>query len=446
VMGTRLDRRDFLRLVATASGSLALAEVIAACGGGTTASQPTPGGGPATLSYPSWEFGEEGVGDYWNATIKAYEQQHKGVTLATTNIPPNSYADKITTEIASGQTPDIFPVFTNDIFQLIESDLLEPLDPYLSKASWASKELPLYKVGYQNSHHYGIVQTASPQGLLYNKRLLDQAGVTSIPTTPEAFFEACKAVKAKTGQWGYALPTDPSEVQNSYITTMQWVLGYGSDWTDKSGRPTANAPKTVEAMQMLQQILDSGVAPKSMNTVNSRALFKDGKAAFMIDGPWVLTYVKTGNPSLYPDCGFAVPPTPTHAAITGGAFWVMMKRAERKDLIWAYYDLINQESWQRRWLEDIVQLPGQSIQPSAAFLKDNPWVKDMVEIAAKYQAGFGYAPPSRKLAPHAAEFQYQVVDSVAQIWNGSISVTSGLNQLQQKLVAWESDNGITPGS
>lgn len=76
-------------------------------------------------------------------------------------------------------------------------------------------------------------------------------------------------------------------------------------------------------MTWQMKMIDSGAVPVGMATLDARNLFKDGKAAFMIDGPWVMTLVKTENPDLYPSIGYAAPPTPTHAAVTGGAFFTI---------------------------------------------------------------------------------------------------------------------------
>ncbi len=399
----------------------------------------------ATVVYPTWMLGEAGVGDYWKASIDEFQKQHPGVKLNTTLIPSNEYEDKTFTQIAGGSIPDIYPVFTNMVPRLITEDLLEPLDPYLADATWLKNELPALQVAQRDGKTYGVVLTASPQGLLYNQKLLDAAGV-EIPTTPEEFLAASQAVKDKTGEWGYAMPMDTSEEQQAYISTMQWVLGFGSDWAQADATPSANAPKTIEAIEWQMKFIDSGLVPLGMASLDSRNLFKDGKAAFMIDGPWVMTLVKTENSDLYPSIGYAAPPTPTHAAITGGAFFTIPKAAANKDLAWQYIAMINQEEWQRRWLEDLVQIPGQSVTASEDFLKENPWVANMIDIAAKYQAGFGYSPPSPVLAVNANEFRKIVVGEIAQIWNGSTPVTDGLNDLQQQLVDWEASMGIEPGA
>lgn len=398
----------------------------------------------ATLVYPSWMLGEAGVGDYWMASIAEFEEQNPGVTLETTLIPSAEYEDKTFTQIAGGSSPDIYPAFTNMIPRLIAEDLLEPLDGYLADVDWLANELPALQVAQRDGQTFGVVLTASPQGLLYNQELLDAAGV-AIPTTPEEFFAAAQAVKEETGEWGYAFSMDTAEEQNAYIATMHWVLGFGSDWAAPDATPTANDPKTIEAIEWQMKFIDSGIVPVGMATLDTRNLFKDGKVAFMIDGPWVMTLVKTENPDLYPSIGYDAPPTPTHAAITGGAFFTIPRAAANKDLAWQYINMINQEEWQRRWLEDLVQIPGQSIPAGEEFLAENPWVANMIDTAAKYQAGFGYSPPSPVLAINANEFRKIVVGEIAQIWNGSKPVADGLNDLQQLLVDWEAGMGIVPG-
>jgi multiple sugar transport system substrate-binding protein len=398
-----------------------------------------------TLTYPSWMLGEAGVGDYWMASIAEFEKQNPGVKLETTLIPSAEYEDKTFTQIASGTSPDIYPAFTNMIPRLIAEDLLEPLDPFLADAPWVENELPAFQVAQRDGQTFGVVLTASPQGLLYNQDLLDAAGVEAIPTTPDEFFAAAQAVKEETGEWGYAFSMDTAEEQNAYIATMHWVLGFGSDWAAPDATPTANDPKTVEAIEWQMKFVDSGIVPVGMPTLDTRNLFKDGKVAFMIDGPWVMTLVKTENPDLYPSIGYDAPPTPTHAAITGGAFFTIPRAAANKDIAWQYINMINQEEWQRRWLEDLVQIPGQSVPASEEFLAENPWVANMIDIAAKYQAGFGYSPPSPVLAVNANEFRKIVVGEIAQIWNGSKPVADGLNDLQQLLVDWEAGMGIVPG-
>lgn len=394
------------------------------------------------LNYQTWMMGEPGVRDYWNATIDAFKKSDGGVNISLTNTPVNAYEDKVSAQIAAGDIPDILPVFTNQINRLLAADLLEPLDDRLAKTSWAKSELPVAAAAKRDGKTYGVVLTASPQGLIYNKKLLDQAGV-GVPKTPDEFLAACKAVKEKTGAWGYAMPMASSDVLSVYITTMQWVLGFGSDWARADGAPTADAPGTIEGITWLRRLIDAGVVPTGMTVVNARNLFKDGKAAFMIEGPWVMTMVRSQNADLYPSLGFTDPPTPTHAAVTGGAFFVLPRKAKNKDAAWRYIDMVNQPEWQRRWMDMTDQLPGQALEPSEAQLQRSPWIRDMIRVGQKYLTGFGYAPPSPAIAQRANQFQKLIVDRVLPILSSSdVQIAPALQQAQQAILRWEQDNGV----
>ncbi len=45
---------------------------------------------------------------------------------------------------------------------------------------------------------YGVPSTATTQGIVYNKKVFEDAGVTDVPKTPDEFIDALKKIKDKT--------------------------------------------------------------------------------------------------------------------------------------------------------------------------------------------------------------------------------------------------------
>jgi ABC-type glycerol-3-phosphate transport system substrate-binding protein len=317
--------------------------------------------------------------------------------------------------------------------QYIHLDLLEPLDPWLDKAPFKSKLLPLQKFAQKGGKNYGVVLTASPQGLLYNSQLLNRAGV-DVPKTLNELYSAADQVYKKTGVFGFGVHVDPSTMLLAFVSCMQWVLGHGSNFSKADGTITCNAPGTVEGFTQMMRFANAAFAPKGLGWYQLRSMFASGKLAMLLDGPWDLGQTKTANPALYPHISMAAAPTPTHAAITGGAFFTMLRKEPNKQAVWDFIAFATSDQWQRRWMEEQVQVPGIKIEPDPGFLKTNPGFRYVTDIAAKYATGFGYLPPGYELV--ATTFQTKVIAHVADIWSGTKPPRAAMDECQAELEAW----------
>ena len=385
-----------------------------------------------TFKYPSWMWEEGGVGPWNKDRVAAFEAANPNIKVEATLIPNTSYEQTITTQIAGGDVPDFMPAYTNMIAPMVDAGVLAPLDDCIAGSSFKDRILPSVSFAVIDGKTYGLPVTMSPQSLIYNKKLLDEAGV-GIPTTVEEFVAAAKAVKEKTGQWGYVFPND-SNTLFTYIVSMQWIIGMGSDWSKPDGAITANDPRNVEAVTLIKSFLDDQISPKGLDANSVRTMFAEGKAAFMVDGPWVINQVANTNPDLLPEVGFEVMPTPTHAAVTGGAFYVVPEASPHKEDACKLLEVILDPTAQKHYLEDLLQIPGTKVEPSAEFLKTHAWVGKMAEIAAKYPGGIGYAPPG--YAIQAPEFRQIAADNLARIYAGEVSVQQGLDDAQKALEDW----------
>jgi ABC-type glycerol-3-phosphate transport system substrate-binding protein len=386
------------------------------------------------LDFPSWMWAEPGVGEYFTDAITEFERENPHIRIKKTTIPAAEWEDKMIITLAAGQAPDILKLFTHMVPFYMDRGLLEPLNRWLDATDFAKRLAAVQKVATHKGKVYGVVLTASPQGLVYNKRLLDTAGAR-IPTTPAEMLEAARAVKAKTGLFGYGYPNDPADVLLTYIVLMQWGIGFGGDFA-KGGKPTCNDPKIVEGLEWLKRFLDADLVPRGMRASTLRRMFWEGQIAMLIDGPWTLTYVRDRNPSLYPSTGLAAPPMPLRegGAITGGAFYTIPRAAKYKEEAWKFIEFINREKWQRRWLEELVQMPAQVLKPSEKFVRENPWSTVMMELAAKQKSGFGYAPPG--FEKYGPEFRQIVVNHWAQVLAGRQTVKVAMDACQSELDKW----------
>ncbi|HYM71000.1 MAG TPA: sugar ABC transporter substrate-binding protein [bacterium] len=424
-----MSRRSLLRR--TAGAGLGLAALRGAAG--FLDPMAASAAAALTLSYPSWMFSEPSTGKYFRDMSAAYAQAHPNAQVDLIQLPAGQYVEKIFTEIQSGQVPDILPLFTTQMPQYMHLDLLEPLDPWLDKAPFKNKLVLLQRFAQKNGKNYGVALTASPQGLLYNQALLEKAKV-DIPKTLDDLYNAADKIYKATGVFGFGVHVDTSAMLLAYVSCMQWVLGNGSDFSKTDGSITCNAPKTVEAFQQMMRFVNAPFAPKGLGWYQLRTMFAEGKIAMLFDGPWDLGQVKSVNPNLYPLVGMAPCPTPTHAAITGGAFYTMLKKEANKQAVWDYIAFATSDEWQRRWVEVQVQVPGITIAPTSAFLRQNPGYRYVTELAAKYATGFGYLPPGYELV--ATTLQTKVIDHVGDIWSGAKPPKVAMDECQKELEAW----------
>jgi ABC-type glycerol-3-phosphate transport system substrate-binding protein len=105
-------------------------------------------------------------------------------------IPNTSYEQTITTQIAAGDVPDFMPAFTNMLAPMVDAGVLAPLDECIAKGSFRDRILPAVSFAKIDGHTYGVPMTMSPQSLIYNKKLLDEAGV-GIPATGRRIRRCC---------------------------------------------------------------------------------------------------------------------------------------------------------------------------------------------------------------------------------------------------------------
>jgi multiple sugar transport system substrate-binding protein len=388
---------------------------------------------PITLQYPSWMFSEPATGKYFRDLSAAYNQAHPNFRVDLVQLPAGQYVEKIFTEIQSGQVPDVLPLFTTQMPQYMHLGLLEPLDPWLDRAPFKNKLVLLQKFAQRDGKNYGVPLTASPQGLLYNQLLLEKAKV-DIPKTLDDLYSAADKIYKATGVFGFGVHTDTSTMLLAYVSCMQWVLGNGGDFSRSDGAITCNAPKTVEGFQQMMRFVNAPFAPKGLGWYQLRTMFAEGKLAMLFDGPWDLGQVKAVNPKLYPHIGMTPCPTPTHAAITGGAFYTILKKEANKQAVWDYIALGTSDEWQQRWIEVEVQVPGTTLAPAPAFLRTNPGYRFVTEMAAKYATGFGYLPPGYERV--ATTLQTKVIDHVGDIWSGAKPPKIAMDECQKELEAW----------
>ncbi len=382
------------------------------------------------LKFPNWMFTEGPMGDWWQAGIDYIQEQHPDITVSKTAMSAADFERQVTTQIAAGVSPDFMPLFTNMLAPMIDASTLMPLDECIAQGGFGDTLLPSVSFAQVDGVTYGVPLTMSPWSMVVNNDLLEAAGVES-PTTVEELYEVAKAVKETTGAYGYAFGNDMAAAIHVYINAMQWVIGFGSDFSDWDGTITANDPINVEAITWIKRYMDEGLAPIGLNIAAARDLFMEGQVAIMFEGPWLIgPAITEGMDNLT----FEVMPTPTHAAITGGAFFGIPADTAHPEVACELLTFYMSEDMQRRWLEEFQQIPGTSVQPSDEFLAANPWVADMVEIAAKYPGGIGYAPPGYVV--QSAEFRQIVVDALSEIFSDAVSVEEGLDRLQSRLETW----------
>jgi multiple sugar transport system substrate-binding protein len=266
--------------------SVVIASACSSSGSSGSGSGSSSSGGKVTLNF----YGTENAA-YYNGDIAAFDKANPNVTIKYHIFPFDSLDDVLTSRL---QTHD-------NSFSLYEVD--EPRIPQFASKGWLvpftspdhatlSKDLlaeQLDEATY-NGKVWALPMETSTQFLYYNKKLLQQAGVTPPSSSPSGRWTwdqletAAQKVHQKTGKDGILFE------QSNRIYQMQPItdgLGGGPGVTGKDGlTPDVDNAAWIQGMNWYSNLIKTGITPKSETANTTEPEFAAGGAAFFVGGPW----------------------------------------------------------------------------------------------------------------------------------------------------------------
>lgn len=123
--------------------------------------------------------------------IKQFNELYPNITIKYEAV--TDYAESVTTRLTTDDWGDICMIVTT-----VDKDELPNL--FLSfgdKDTLEESYIMLDNYAYEGEV-YGIPSMGNAQGIVYNKRIFEEAGVTEIPKTPDEFLETLQKVKDNT--------------------------------------------------------------------------------------------------------------------------------------------------------------------------------------------------------------------------------------------------------
>ena len=258
--GTRLSRRQFIRMAGVGTAALTAAACAAATPAPTApAAAPTdtpaavePVAEKVTIQYLSHTTNIDELNLY-NELGEMFTKENPNIEVEVTSVPERFY-EQLQVMISTGMSPDGTFLANWFIPMFVARNALTCLDPFVERDNYdLGKFFPnVVDACKVDDKLYGLPRHPSPMVLYYNKHLIDSAGL-AYPnqdwTWENDFLEAALSQSDEAGrriQWGAYVSKDLSHV------LLPIIYGLGGAILDKeTSECLIDAPDSIAAIQWL---------------------------------------------------------------------------------------------------------------------------------------------------------------------------------------------------
>lgn len=382
---------------------------------------------PVTLRFPSWQADEPGTSDWYKARIEDFKKKYPHVTIELTKVVLKDHIDKLATEFAANAAPTIVHLPAANFWQFAEKGWLEPLDDYLKGTDIQQNWTPLQDMCTYQGKTQCVVALTYGYSMIYNEKLLKDAGVDKAPTTFDELLAASKKVADPSkGIYGFGAVMAGGAVLTTHFNT--WVIGSGAHFA-RDGKVTTNSPEMKKAFENWTTLVNSGAVPKGQESAQLRTLLTEGKLAFWFDGPWIWGNVSKARPEIQQQLKVAPLPFPQ---VMGGQsnVWAINKAAtpEEKKLAWEFIAGGTTAEWQDKFAAATGSPPPRKGAMTDVTRNSLPFLKVYEEAGNK---AVSYIP--KGLEPKINEMNKLVADELQAVVAQNKPVDKSLADLQTAL-------------
>ncbi|MFC5528839.1 extracellular solute-binding protein [Cohnella yongneupensis] len=282
-------------------------------------------------------YSDEETRVFEEEVIPAFEQANPGIRIQSVRQASNQeYLGALMTRAAADKTPDVIRLDYSWVSRFAGRGLLVPLDPFADYGGVArelrERMLESNRVG---EHVYGLPLNITTKAAIFNRRLLDEAGLA---TTPKSLMEVVELAREQhdvigmTGidMWG----------------SLPYFFGLGGKLSDEKFTATngyLNSEASIYAVKTLLQLYREGVLnPHLLDDKGDlwKDVYSDSRMLMIDEGPWYYS-ILLNSTNLDVDLMQATVPVPfpslgMYGSVIGGESLVMTKGTKVKEEAWMF--------------------------------------------------------------------------------------------------------------
>lgn len=278
----RLRRRDFLRLAAASTATLAVGGLFSACDTGESNSQT----GTEQLGFTTYLLTEAEGEDVVAAVrqiVTDYEER-TGANIETAAYPYDDYLDQVIVQARGGNVSGVAHVNNAWIPTLATLGVLTEVAPLVEENAYSRASL---RTGTFRGTRYALPWNVSSIGLVANTELLERAGISEMPRTIDDFEQALESLK---GLGQDFIPYAASTALGDLKDIVPWMWTCGGDIVS-GDTVTLGDNGSVRAVEWMRSLLERELIAPEVARTDARTFFAQSRAAFYEDDPGAVTVI-----------------------------------------------------------------------------------------------------------------------------------------------------------
>ncbi len=368
---------------------------------GTVGCAPKPSAGPVTIHVLTMDQAGLKPAEI-DQIARDFEAKNPDIKVSMEYVSYDNVHDKIVTGMAA--KPPAYDAAMLDViwpdefikagYLLDVSDRVTPeMKSGMFPASWNGVT--------RNGKIYGMPWLMDVKYFMYNKDMLQKAGITDPPKTWEELVDQAKTVKEK-GIAEFPIIWSWNQKEGVVCDFTVLLFGNGGAFLDASGKPVFNDDKGVQILTWMKKTIDDGLTNPSSVSSDENAVEADflaGKSAFAVN--WLFQYSDSNDATKSQIVGQAAfAPMPVFkagadagvkgASVDGSSAFAIMATTPYADQTWKYLTYLASNEVQTKYSAEMLPVWQTDFQGDALKALEGATANNPVTVPA-FLAQFPFA-------------------------------------------------------